>query len=119
MDAVRIDRVKLLKVLKANRLIHKETVDEAFTNYRELVIVELDKMIDEAKSGKTIRRAIELIEPMDMTATYDTAIMMLEMSVDTNIELDEHEFKQYVEDKWHWSGQFDFANAVYTTKTNN
>ena len=118
MDSVRIDRIKLLKVLKDNRLIHKDTVDEAFTNYRELVIVELDKMIDEARSGKLIRRAIDLIEPMDQTAEYDTAILMLEMSVDHNIELTQHEFQQYVEDKWHWSNQFNVSNAVYTMNAN-
>ena len=113
MDSVRIDRLKLLTVLQENRTKHKLTVNVAFKEYRKLVIVELDKMIDEAKSGKTIRRAIDLIEPMDQTAEYDTAILMLEMSVDQNIELDQHEFQQYVEDKWHWSNQFDFSNSTY------
>ena len=114
MDSVRIERIQLLNVLKINRTKHKATVTEAFTKYRELVIVELDKMIAEAKSGKNIRRSIDLIEPMDMTETYDTAILMLEMSVDENIELDKMEFQQYVEDRWHWSNQFSTSNALYT-----
>ena len=118
MDSVKIDRIKLLDVLKTNRTEHEQTVNEAFTKYRELVIVELDKMIAEARSGKKIRRAIDLIEPMDMTDTYDTAILMLEMSIDKHIELTTMEFQQYVEDKWHWSNQFDCSNAVYTMQAN-
>ncbi len=114
MDSVRIDRKKLLKVLKTNRTNHKATVTEAFIKYRELAIVELDKMIAEAKSGKKIRRTVDLVEPMDMTETYDTAILMLEMSIDKNIELDQMEFQQYVEDRWHWSNQFSTSNSLYT-----
>ena len=114
MDSVKIERTRLLEVLIINRTKHKATVDEAFTKYRELVIVELDKMIAEAKLGRNIRRTIDLIEPMDMTETYDTAILMLEMSVDENIELSAMEFQQYVEDRWHWTNQFDCSNAMYT-----
>lgn len=114
MDSVKIERTRLLEVLILNRTKHKATVNEAFTKYRELVIVELDKMIAEAKSGRKIRRAIDLVEPMDMTETYDTAILMLEMSVDKNIELSMFEFQQYVEDHWQWSDQFNCSNVMYT-----
>lgn len=114
MDSVKVDRRKLLKILIENRVAHKATVTEAFTKYRELVIEELDKMIAEAKSGKKIRRSIDLVEPMDMTESYDTAIKMLEMSIDQHIELTTMEFQQYVEDRWHWSQQFSCSNSMYT-----
>lgn len=118
MDSVNVDREKLLEILIKNRVAHKATVTEAFTKYRELVIVELDKMIAEAKSGKEIRRSVDLIEPMDMTVSYDTAIKMLEMSVDDNIELTTMEFQQYVEDRWQWSQQFSCSNSLYTAMPN-
>ena len=118
MDIVKVDKGELLFILKENRVAHKATVTEAFISYRKLAIEELDKMIAEAKAGKKIRRALELIEPMDMTDAYDTAIMMLEMSVDTTVELDTHEFQQYVQDKWQWSNQFSVSNMMYTQHQN-
>ena len=93
MDIVKVDKGELLGILRENRTSHKATVRDAFINYRKLAIEELDKMIAEAKAGKKIRRALELIEPMDMTDAYDTAILMLEMSVDVTVELDSHEFQ--------------------------
>ena len=116
MRQVKVSKTELLGILKKNREEHREIFLEAQDNYRKMFIAELDSLLEEAKSGKRIRRMIKLVEPMDQTKEYDRAIRMLEMSVDTTIELDEMQFRQLVMDDWTWKDQFLVANSSYSPK---
>jgi hypothetical protein len=113
MRSVKIDCKKLLDIVKKNRENHRKTFLEALDGYREAVVAELEKMLDEAKRGRRIRRGIELVEPMDQTKDYDRVIKMLEMSEDQVVELTSQEFAQYVQDDWHWKQQFDHSTVNY------
>ena len=110
----RINREKLLEILKKNRETHRTTFEKAQVGYRAAVIEELEKSLADARSNKRIRRIIELIEPLDETKSYDKIIRMLELSVDDVITLDERDFGRYVMDEWEWSDQFSTSNAAYT-----
>lgn len=115
MQSVNLKRDILLGKIKSNREAHRAIFEEATIGYRKAVIAELDSMIADAKAGKRIRHSINLIEPMDQTKEYDRVISMLEMSIDESVELEQHEFAQYVLDDWHWKGQFMASNMHYTT----
>jgi hypothetical protein len=55
------------------------------------------------------------VEPVDQTREYNKVIRMLEMSTEDVIELQEHEFSQYVLDDWGWKGQFLASNSAYSS----
>ena len=114
MQTVKINKAELLTVVKANREQHRKIFDEAITGYRECAIKELDAMLAEAKTGKRIRRSVSLVEPVDQTREYDKAIRMLEMSVEDVIELEDHEFSNYVLDDWGWKKSFLASNRAYS-----
>jgi hypothetical protein len=57
-----------------------------------------------------------LPEPQDHTIDYDRVIKMLEMSVDSLIELDEGAFDQYVMDNWSWKGDALATNEMYADR---
>ena len=114
MHTVKITKEELLSTIIKNRESHRKIFDEAIVGYREQAIKELDAMLAEAKEGKRIRRAVSLIEPIDQTREYDKAIKMLQMSVDDVIELDEHQFSQYVLDDWGWKKSFLHSNRGYS-----
>lgn len=116
MYTTTVNKTLLLETIKQNRAKHREIVQEAFTEYREMAIKELDKMIAEAKSGKRIRRALTLVEPMDQTKEYDQAIRKLEMSVHDTIEIDDATFRQLVCDDWAWKQGFLISNSNYSQK---
>lgn len=105
---------ELLQIVKKNRAGHKTVVAEAFENYRKAAIAELELMLADAKTGKRIRRSIELIQPMDMTREYDQIIRQLEMEVADTVELAADEFAQYVLNRWHWGEQFANSSRLYT-----
>ena len=114
MHTVRVKRLELVERIQTNRKSHRAAVDEAFTNYRKAAILELDRMLVEARAGQKIRRAVSLVEPQDHTADYDRVLDMLVMSQDEVIELDSHDFARYVRDEWEWFGQFASSNRAYS-----
>jgi hypothetical protein len=116
VENVRIRKDELLSVLEHNRSEHASIFEEAQAGYRRQVIAELDAMLAEAKAGRRIRRAVNLVEPVNQTAEYDRAIRMLKMSADEFIVLNENDFNCYVMDNWRWSQQFRSSNVGYSTK---
>lgn len=115
MKSVTINKKDLIAKISANRNTHRDTFLKAQTQYRQFVIQELDKMLDEAKHGGQIKRHVSLVEPMDRTGDYDNVLTMLEMSVDDQIELSAQDFNRYVMDKWEWSAHVNFTNATYAS----
>lgn len=121
MDSIKVDKQELLDTLKANREIHIKDFLEAQAKYRREAIDEIAEMLKEAKKanlgkGHKIRRNITAVEPQSFEASYNTAIKMLEMSIDETIELSQQEFQQYVEDNWSWRGVFASTTMSYKSK---
>lgn len=115
MNAITVDKLDLLEKLKANRNEHRKIFLEAQTGFRQAAIRELDSMLADARTpDKKIRRTVNLVEPVDQTKDYDRAIAMLQMSVDETIQLDEHDFRAYVQDEWNWKAQFNSSNRMYS-----
>lgn len=113
MNSVTVNKVELIETLKENRSKHREIFESAQRGYRDLVIWHLDNNLKDARDGKEIRTRVNLQAPIDQTSDYDRVIRMLEMSVDTEIELSEHDFAQYVLDDWSWKNQFITVNTSY------
>jgi hypothetical protein len=113
---VTVHKKDLLTILRDNREKHRSVFLEALDGYREAAVRELDVMIEAAKSGGRILRAIEIVEPEDHTRDYDRAIRMLEMCVPETIFVNEHEFSCFVQDDWGWKGDFIAQTSNYSKK---
>lgn len=116
MDTVTVDKAELLKTIRENRENHRQVFNDAVEVYREKMIAELDSMLEDAKAGRKIRRAISMPEPEDHTRDYDRVIKMLEMSVDSQIEIEEQEFNWYVMDQWQWNASFNTSTVAYAAQ---
>jgi hypothetical protein len=118
MRNVKVNKAEVLQVIKANREKHRELFLKAQEGFRALVIEDLDQMLADARGGRVIRITISpdlTDQPVDRTADYDTAIRMLEMSVDDVVELDHRNFEELVLDKWSWSEHAFLSNSKYST----
>lgn len=117
MNTVKVSKDELLSTLEGNREQHVIDYKEALVEYRKAAVAELTDMLKNAKSksGK-IKRSIVAPEPQSFESSYATAIRMLQMSVDDEIELTQQEFSQYVEDKWTWQGVFASSTMSYKFK---
>ena len=118
MKQVRVDKAKLLAILKKNREDHRGVFLEAQKAFRVIAIKALDAQLKAARNGKPfeLARLVSLTAPEDHTADYDRSIQMLEMSVDKEIAVDEREFQNYVQDIWNWSRDWAVSNMRYVSK---
>jgi hypothetical protein len=118
MKQVRVDKAKLLAILKKNREDHRGVFLEAQKAFRVIAIKALDAQLKAARNGKPfeLARLVSLTAPEDHTADYDRSIQMLEMSVDKEIAVDEREFQNYVQDIWNWSRDWAVSNIRYVNK---
>jgi hypothetical protein len=114
MESIRVNKAELITTMKANRAEHRKIVDEAIEGYREQALALLEKHITQIKDGKVARVYVVLPEIEDHTKDYDRVIGMLEMSLDTEVELDEHDYSQYIMDDWAWKRQFLTSNSSYS-----
>jgi hypothetical protein len=115
MNSVKVYTAELMRKLIANRDGHRALFLKAQAGYREAVIKALDKALHDAREGRAYATYIALQAPEDHTSDYDTVISMLEMSVDTTIEIEQHDFQCYVLDKWQWAANVNFLNSTYAS----
>src|SRR5574337_330481 len=87
MRQIKVDKAKLLKIIKKNRAEHRGAFEEAQKTFREVAIKALDQQLKDARDGKPfqLRNLMVLEAPEDHTADYDRSIQMLEMSVEKQI----------------------------------
>jgi hypothetical protein len=115
LNSMKVKRSDLLEKLITNRDGHRALFLKAQEGYRKAVIEALDKALKDAREGREYRVYIALQAPEDHTDDYDTVISMLTMSVDLDIEIEQHDFQCYVMDKWQWAAHANFLNTTYAS----
>jgi hypothetical protein len=115
VDQIVVNKAELIKIMEKNRENHAKIVEEAQAGFRAKVIERLDEMLKIAKTGKRPDINVGLVMPVDMTESYDRAIGMLKLDINETVNLDEHEYNQYVLDNWSWSRQSLVSNAFYSS----
>jgi len=110
MQDITVNTAKLLEIVKVNRRKHQEEYDIAHKAYLELVIYDLEQRLINARTKGEIDLSFRHLVPMCHTSEYDTVIRMLQLSIDLNTVLTEHDFKMYVMDEWHWKNDFQLSS---------
>lgn len=116
MNSIKMNRLKLLEIVWANKITHIEEFLEATEDYKKLILQLATSNVKLAKTGdleqfkkmKTLPQA-----PISFEDSYKRAIRMLELSVEEIIEIEEDVFNQLVLDEWSWKRQFTVANSTY------
>lgn len=130
MDSVRIDKEKLSEKIKENRELHTKEYNEAVEAYKVIVVNKLkERMVERIKSYeeemKSLNENLEafekdwetkplvhVVKPTNHLDDYDTAIGMLDFSLDVVVHLDRQEFQSYVMDNWTWKKDFKASNNM-------
>ncbi|MBA4186706.1 MAG: hypothetical protein C0467_01685 [Planctomycetaceae bacterium] len=119
---VKVRRDELLSVLRKNREQHIQDFKAACIGYREVALQRIEESFQEArevvnrlKEGQTIAVGlrISMSAPVSYEKAYDQIIRMMEMSVDTEIELTASQFACFVMDDWEWKEEWASSNAQY------
>jgi len=113
VETITVEKNKLLETVRKNRDDHRSQFLAAQEVYRERVIDFLNLRLKEARDGKAVSLVTNLVEPVDYTKEYDTAISMIEWSVEDSIDLSQRDFERYVLNKWEWSNFFAASTQSY------
>lgn len=113
-----MNRLDLIKKLKANRKKHKAEFISAKKKWIKKAVKELRKVADRAEKTNSLKAEAfqplaNLPKPSSYVESYNTAIARLEWDVRDTVELDEREFQSWVLDKWQWSGAFVGTTSLY------
>lgn len=121
MNAIKMNRLELLEIVRANKITHVTEFNEAVEDYKKLVLkitqanAKYAKKADleEFKKIKAIPSA-----PASYENDYKRAIRMLELSVEDVIEVEEDIFNQLVLDEWSWKRSWTMSNTSYKVGAN-
>lgn len=119
MKTVKINKDKLKTILVENKKKHEEAYKEAVEGYNETVESSLRTLLTQAETATVTRSDImrvvnRLAEPTDHSKEYETAIEMVDLNEEDQIVLDQEDFRQYIQDDWHWKREF---AGAYTSNT--
>lgn len=116
MNAIKMNRLELLAIVRENNTKHIAEFIEAVADYKVLV---LQIATGNAKLAKTSdldqfkRMKATPAAPVSYEDSYKRAIRMLELSVEDVIEVEEDVFNQLVLDEWSWKRSFTMSNSTY------
>lgn len=113
MNTIKVKKADLLDTLRTNKAKHEEVYEQAMVKYREALIAELVALRADVEAGKQIEHRIKTVAPLRYTDSYEEAIQMLEWEVGDEVELEQHEFRQYIMDDWNWGQNFRAATSAY------
>lgn len=115
---MKFDRGVVLDILKENRTEHAEIVKEATSNYHKKLGAKVTNILVaiEKQPDVPVSPYLDVEPPANHVKAYDTAIKMLEMTVDREITMSSQEYSQYIEDRWSWQERFLNTAAEYSGK---
>lgn len=115
MNNVKMDRLELLKIVKENAVKHVADYDEAVADYKVAVVKVAKANLKIANTGDLEKFNFQRMPaaPVNYADNYSRAIRMLELSVESIIDVEEHIFNQLVLDEWSWKQGFVAQSALY------
>ena len=116
MRNVKINKVELLDIVRANKEKHIKEFNEAVEDYKKAAVKIATENLALANSGDVEKIAkIKAMpsKPVTYEDSYTRAIRMLELSVEDVIEVEEDIFNQLVLDEWQWKNMFTATGALY------
>ena len=117
MEHVTISKEKLLSRLKENRGNHRAIFEDALQGWKEQVLKALAQATEDARRGINYETFINLPRPNDHTKDYDEVIDRVEWHEEDTIDLELHEFNQFIRDDWSWMPDFTASTSSYSSSS--
>src|ERR1700760_1497557 len=110
---IKMNKEKLIQIVKANQAKHQEQFTKAHESYKKQVLEWFEKQQEALKNDKHFTTYLNLPEPKNQSRDYNRVLSMLENSVDTEIMLNENDYRQYIQDIWSWTNAFKTTASAY------
>lgn len=115
---ITVKKEKLLEAIYKNRETHKREYLEALAGYKATMIDKLHEnltRLENTPGDEEFELNIGIHRPSHNLDDYDRYITMFEWEVDKEIDLSETEFRNLIQDEWHWTNSFKSIHNLYTS----
>ena len=112
---IKVVKADLIEQIKENKARHIEQYEKAVINYKLEAAEQLDALIKKNSKGDLDLR-LELTTPINNSANYDKIRTMFEWEIESEIELTQEEFNEYVQDDNSYSRNASLSNTFYNEK---
>lgn len=109
---IRVNKEELIEKIKQNKDIHIKEYEEAVIAYRVEAEKQLKQLLNDVKSGE-LDIKLNLVKPINTSKNYDDLIEMFKWEVNEIVELEYHEFRQYVQDETDFARVAKLSNMNY------
>ena len=109
---IQVEKSDLIAKIKENKENHIKEYDKAVVAYKEEAESQLMTEVARVQEG-ALDAKLNLITPIDNTENYDSILEMFEWEVKDVVELQQDEFKEYVQDKTDFAVRAQMSNTAY------
>lgn len=107
-----IEKAKLIEKIKQNRAKHIEEFETAKLAYAKEAAKQLTDLQGRLAQGATDLK-LDLVTPINRSDEYDKVIEMFDWEIETQIQLSQDEFNDYVHDDNESSRRASLLNSTY------
>lgn len=141
LSTIRLSRQSLFEVVEKNKDIHANQFAEAYVGWKVQIIEQLEEDLkeqhrqyrrvlkDEKKKVAAAKERLDRVQSGDFETDkpyfrtrcpehhikdYNGTLKKLELSLDKELELEQHEFNRFVMDEWEWKETFSSTHICYS-----
>tara|TARA_R110000772_G_scaffold9601_1_gene31408 strand:+ start:740 stop:1096 length:357 start_codon:yes stop_codon:yes gene_type:complete len=111
---VKVSVKKLIGKIEENKNNHIKSYKKAVKAYKREALEQLKKLKKEATDG-SLDLKLNLVTPIDNTEKYNKLIETFEWEEEEFVELEQHEFNEFVQDETQFARDAMFSNTFYAS----
>jgi len=109
---ISVEKKDLIVKIKENKENHIKEFDKAVEAYREEALRQLRTQLERVEEG-AVDAKLDLITPVNNADNYDKIIEMFDWEVKDVVELQQDEFREYVQDETDFAVTARMSNSAY------
>jgi hypothetical protein len=109
---INVKKDKLIETIKENKTNHIVEYEKAVVAYKEEALCQLSELTGRVNAGE-LDVKLDLITPINNVDNYDKIIQMFDWEVNEVVELEQDEFREYVQDETDFAVSAKFSNSAY------
>ena len=110
---INVNKDNLIKQIKENKEKHIEEFKKAVDAYKEEAEKQLMKELARLNTVGALDIKLDLITPVNNAENYDKILQMFEWEENEVVELQQDEFREYVQDEFDFAVTARMSNSMY------
>jgi len=109
---IKVKKEKLIATIIKNRDAHILEYNEAVIAYKLTAIAKLNSLLEDAEDGG-LNLKLGLTSPVNNVSNYNKLIDIFTWEIESEVELSQDEFKEYIQDETSFTETAKFSNSMY------